>query len=122
MAQNPAKLVYSILFSIVFSMAIGSFYFYLLYSDAQKEQETFANDFLALIREMAIETDLVLDRLNAMHDSNSSHASSACSTERLLQMRQELFQTDHLKGFGHYHNDQLICTTGVGVLTTPHVL
>jgi sensor c-di-GMP phosphodiesterase-like protein len=101
-------------------MSIGSFYFYLLYSDAQKEQQTFALDFLSLIREMAIETDLVLDRLNALHDSNNRQEVTGCSAEHLLQMRQELFQTDHLKGFGHYQNDKLICTTGVGVLVTPH--
>jgi sensor c-di-GMP phosphodiesterase-like protein len=103
-------------------MTIGSFYFYLLYSDAQKEQQLFAGDFLSLIREMAVETDLVLDRLNALHDPNNNQEIVGCSAERLLQMRQELFQTDHLKGFGHYQDDKLICTTGVGLLQTPHSL
>lgn len=67
------------------------------------------------IQRMEMLTTVVVRALSELNEQGFS----ACSAETLRAMRKQLFLSDHVKDIGFVVDQQLICTTGLGVLSEP---
>ncbi|MDI3324455.1 EAL domain-containing protein [Pontibacterium granulatum] len=104
--------LFILIISVVFGAAIFLGLFLLISAEATEKQKTSASRVLTMIEGVFDDAVMALDFLN-------TESYSSCTNITLLRMRQAVFRSQLIKDVGYFEGENLVCTTGMGVLPAP---
>ncbi|TAA47815.1 EAL domain-containing protein [Corallincola spongiicola] len=102
----------ALILSLLVTVGLGFVLAYTLVADIRVNQLRKAEYVLHEVEKRAVDTTIVIKKLNAL-------GYQFCDQRNLLAMRRALFQSDHIKDIGFFIENNLVCTTGMGMLETP---
>jgi sensor c-di-GMP phosphodiesterase-like protein len=115
MNTRPFRTLHSLCYAGIAALFVAVILSAFLLQHIRVTQSKLGERLLHSIDRIAIESAQAMTTLNA-------NSMNDCSDEHLRFMRQVLFDTKTIKEVGFYRDNQLICTTNIGLLDQPQPL